>query len=111
MSKYSKEAVDREIAKDKRIKRREAKLIHALLKGRTMDDYKSWKAEVQADSSGTWANNAIRLPTKEQAEGYGRDLMMRWTAVREMRVVQSKDPINYDWVAGQLVGRDLREVK
>jgi hypothetical protein len=34
MVRYSKEAVDREIAKDKRIKRREAKLIHALLKGR-----------------------------------------------------------------------------
>ena len=33
MSKYSKEAVDREIAKDKRIDKREAKLIHALLKG------------------------------------------------------------------------------
>jgi len=33
MTKYNKEAVNREIAKDKRIKRKEAKLIHALLKG------------------------------------------------------------------------------
>lgn len=32
-NKYNKDAVDREIAKDKRIKRKEAKLIHALLKG------------------------------------------------------------------------------
>jgi hypothetical protein len=31
---YNEEAVEREIRKDKRIKRREAKLIHALLKGR-----------------------------------------------------------------------------
>ena len=108
---YSKTAVDREIAKDKRIGKREAKLIHSLLKGRTMDDYKSWKAQVQTDNSGKWYDNAIRLPTEVQAYEYGRDLLMRWTAVRDMRAVQSKDPINYDWVAGQLVGRDLREGK
>jgi hypothetical protein len=34
MHEYNREAVDREIAKDKRIGKREAKLIHALLKGR-----------------------------------------------------------------------------
>lgn len=32
--KYNREAVDREIRKDRRIKGKEAKLIHALLKGR-----------------------------------------------------------------------------
>lgn len=35
---YSKSAVDKEIAKDKRIKGREAKMIHALLKGRQKTD-------------------------------------------------------------------------
>jgi len=34
MSSYCKEAVAREIAEDKRISKREARLIHALLKGR-----------------------------------------------------------------------------
>jgi hypothetical protein len=34
MSKYNKEAVDKSIKKDPRIKGKEAKLIHALLKGR-----------------------------------------------------------------------------
>jgi hypothetical protein len=34
MAKYNKEAVEKEIKKDRRIKGKEAKLIHALLKGR-----------------------------------------------------------------------------
>ena len=34
MVKYNKEAVEKEIKKDRRIKGKEAKLIHALLKGR-----------------------------------------------------------------------------
>jgi len=33
--KYNKDAVEKEIRKDKRIKGKEAKLIHALLKGRS----------------------------------------------------------------------------
>jgi hypothetical protein len=34
-TKYNKEAVDKEIKRDPRIKGQEAKLIHRLLKGRT----------------------------------------------------------------------------
>jgi len=34
MAKYNKESVEKEIKKDRRIKGKEAKLIHALLKGR-----------------------------------------------------------------------------
>ena len=34
MAAYNQEAVDKAIAKDKRIKKKEARLIHALLKGR-----------------------------------------------------------------------------
>lgn len=35
---YSKSAVDKAIKQDKRIKGREAKMIHALLKGRQKED-------------------------------------------------------------------------
>ena len=70
-----------------------------------IEEFKSWKAQVIADSSGKWSDNAIRLPTKEQAECYARDLTWRWTSVREWRVVQSQDPVNYDWQDGHLVGR------
>jgi hypothetical protein len=52
----------------------------------------SWKPEVQADSSGKWAGNAVRTETPEEAWRYVYDLQMRWTAVRDVRVVESDDP-------------------
>jgi hypothetical protein len=61
----------------------------------------SFAPEVLADSSGKWAGNAVRFATREEAEGYVRDLMMRWTAVRETRVVESTDPVKHKWVNGR----------
>ncbi len=63
----------------------------------------SFKTEVQADNSGTWAGNALRFATKAEAEQYVADLSMRWTAVRETRVVESDDPVNYAFVDGKAV--------
>lgn len=57
----------------------------------------SFKVEVIADGSGQWVSNAIRLATKEEAETYGQDLFMRWMLVREKRVVESVDAVNYRW--------------
>lgn len=54
----------------------------------------SWKAEVIADSSGQWVPNGLRFATKRQAEDYAKDLMWRWSLVREWRVVESEDPCN-----------------
>ncbi len=62
----------------------------------------SWKPEVIADNSG-WAGNALRFATKEEAEANVSDLWARWTLVRETRVVESDDPVNYAWVDGKLV--------
>jgi hypothetical protein len=62
----------------------------------------SYKIEVVADSSGEWCGNAIRLVHEQEALDYGKDLAWRWTAVREMRVVPSNDPVNYRWVNGKL---------
>jgi hypothetical protein len=62
----------------------------------------SFKPEVIADSSGKWAGNALRFATREEAEGNVQDLMMRWFAVRETRVVESGDPVNYRYVDGRL---------
>ena len=53
----------------------------------------SWKPEVIADGSGTWAGNTVRTATREEAENYVLDLACRWTAVRETRVVESDDPV------------------
>jgi hypothetical protein len=62
----------------------------------------SWAPEVIADSSGKFCGNALRFATREEAEQNVRDLMFRWTAVRETRVVESDDPVNYRWVDGHL---------
>lgn len=64
----------------------------------------SWKPEVIADSSGTWCGNALRFATREEAEGAAQAILaMRWMMVRETRVVESTDPVNYRWELGRLV--------
>ena len=65
----------------------------------------SWKPEVIADSSGKWCGNALRFATKEEAERSVADLSMRWLAVRETRVVESEDPVNY-----AIVGNEMKAV-
>jgi len=63
----------------------------------------SWKPEVIADASGKWCGNALRFATKEEAEGNVADLASRWFLVRETRVVESDDPVNYAWINGKPV--------
>ena len=63
----------------------------------------SFKPEVVADSSGQWCGNALRFATREEAEANVHDLMMRWFAVRETRVVESDDPVNHRFVDGKLI--------
>jgi len=55
---------------------------------------KGWKVEVIADNSGQWCGNGLVFATKEAAEEYARDLMWRWTAVREWRVVETDEAPN-----------------
>ena len=62
----------------------------------------SFKPEVIADTSVKWCGNALRFATREEAEANVRDLMMRWFAVRETRIVVSDDPVNYRYVGGRL---------
>ena len=53
----------------------------------------NFKPEVIADSSGNWSGNALRFATDEEAKIYVDDLMMRWTAVRDTRVLEVEDPV------------------
>jgi hypothetical protein len=57
----------------------------------------SFAPEVIADSTGKWTGNSLRFETREEAEGNVRNLYSRWTSVRETRVVESADPVNYRW--------------
>jgi hypothetical protein len=63
----------------------------------------SWKPEVIADSGGKWAGNALRFATREEAEWQVYDLSMRWLAVRDIRVVESEDPVTHRWVDGRSI--------
>jgi hypothetical protein len=63
----------------------------------------SFAPEVIADSSGKFCGNGLRFATREEAEANVQDLMMRWMSVRETRVVESGDPVNYRYVSGKLI--------
>ena len=47
-----------------------------------------FKIEVQADSTGTWAGNAMVYDTFEEAKAAARDLASRWMLVTAARVVE-----------------------
>jgi hypothetical protein len=57
----------------------------------------SWKIEVLADDSGEWESDPLRFETMDEALAYARDLELRWSAVRDRRVVASADPVNHHW--------------
>ena len=59
-----------------------------------------------ADNSGEWCGNGLRFATREEAEGNARDLMNRWTLVRETRATESSDPVNYQWIEYRLIPVD-----
>ena len=63
---------------------------------------KSFAPEVIADDSGKWAGNALRFATQEEAHDYVVNLSRRWLLVRDMRVVESDDPVNYRWTVDGL---------
>ena len=51
---------------------------------------------------GKWYGNALRFATREEAMAQVSDLAYRWTSVRDMRVVESDDPVNYAYVDHKL---------
>jgi hypothetical protein len=61
----------------------------------------SYKPEVIADSSGKFVGNSLRFATFAEADANVRNLFSRWTSVREFRVVESNEPVNYRWVDGK----------
>ena len=62
----------------------------------------SFKPEVIADDSDKWYGNALRFKTSHEAELSARDLMSRWLLVRDIRVTESDDPVNYRITDGVL---------
>jgi hypothetical protein len=51
-----------------------------------------YKVGVLTPGDVDYAFNALRFDTLEEAESYGVNLAMRWTAVRDWRVVDTSEP-------------------
>jgi hypothetical protein len=57
----------------------------------------SFKPEVIADNSGKWVGNDLTFNTEAEAQAYVNDLMWRWTAVKETRVIEVDWPVSHYW--------------
>ncbi len=66
----------------------------------------SWKPEVFVD--GSWSGNSLAFATKEEADRWVRDLLMRWFVPSDSRSVESDEPVNYELV---FETGEMREVK
>jgi hypothetical protein len=58
----------------------------------------SYTLEVQVDSTSEWCGTAVSFATKEEAIGYIVSRAPRGTSLLDIRVVESGDPVNYNWV-------------
>jgi len=70
----------------------------------------AWQTQI-AIRSNKWRFNRIRFATKGEAERYGANLQERDKAVRDYRVIETDEPINFEFTeAGALrpllIGRD-----
>ena len=55
----------------------------------------SFKPQVQTNKDPNFYGNNLAFATREEAERSAKDLMSRWFAVNEWRVVESDQPVNY----------------
>ena len=53
----------------------------------------SYKVAVKVRGEEGWSYNALRFPTKEEAEAHGQDLYSRWMLVEKWEVQESDDPV------------------
>ena len=63
----------------------------------------SYAPEVQTDFTGKWYGNGVRFETQAEAEAWVFDRSMRWSSVRDTRVVKSDDEANYRLVNDSMV--------
>jgi hypothetical protein len=61
----------------------------------------SWAPQVIADASGKFFGNALRFATYDEAYANVLALQDRWFLVREVRVIETNDPVNVRWVDGK----------
>jgi len=59
----------------------------------------SFAAYFRTASDCSFATNALRFATREEAEGYGADLYQRWLGAKEWEVRETDDPVRHRWDA------------
>jgi len=55
----------------------------------------SFRPMVSTDGGKTFAGNALRFATKEEAEASADELSGRWYSVTDTKYEESDDPVNY----------------
>ena len=66
----------------------------------------NWKVELIVDDTDEWEGDSLRFDTEQEALAYARDLELRWSAVRDKRIVKSEDPAGDGWSAPHPDGND-----
>jgi len=66
----------------------------------------NWKVELIVDDTDEWEGGSLRFDTEQEALAYARDLELRWSAVRDKRIVKSEDPAGDGWSAPHPDGND-----
>ena len=56
-----------------------------------------WTTQITTNDPGVWVSNLIVFATREEAEGFIRDLAQRRPAIKFWRAVETDMPVNYRW--------------
>jgi hypothetical protein len=60
----------------------------------------SWKSEVITEGNAIWKTSPLRFASEAEAKLYVASLSLLWKTVRQTRVVESSDPINFAFGEG-----------
>ena len=63
----------------------------------------SFRPEVIADASGKWVSNGLCFAKEQEAQNYVTGLMIRWTAVRDTRVIPCDEPVTHKLLDGTVI--------
>ncbi len=57
----------------------------------------SFKVDVLMEGTHDWIGNIRRFATRDEAVAYSGNLAQRWGAVNKVRIIETTDPVNFEW--------------
>ena len=66
----------------------------------------SWRVGIKTAGDIDWVSNQLRFKSIDEAKRYSVDLDWRWTVKKEMKILQSDDPVNAAWRDGRVIHLD-----